>query len=117
MLAKLCTWGRDRAEAIGRMKQALSEFKIGGLRTNLAQLGRIMADPEFASGVYDTGLLERMPRREPCAETEHLAIIAAALLAHRKKEAGERRFAADGAHGPGVDPWKLMRRPGYGRFS
>ena len=116
MLAKLCTWGRDRGEAIGRMKQALAEFKIGGLRTNLAQLGRILRDPEFTSGTYDTGLLARMPSANPGDETSHLAVLAAALLAHRKKEAGERRFAStDDA--PAGDPWKLAQRPGYGRLA
>jgi acetyl/propionyl-CoA carboxylase alpha subunit len=96
------------------MKQALAEFKIGGLRTNLALLGRIMRDPEFVSGTYDTGLLARMPAPDAGEERTRMAVIAAALLAHRKKERAERPSSSGG--GAAVDYWKLAGRPGAGRL-
>jgi acetyl-CoA carboxylase, biotin carboxylase subunit len=109
MLAKLCTWGRDRGEAIARMKQALNEFKIGGVRTNLALLSRVLRDPEFVSGSYDTGLIARMKPAAPSAEVERLAAAAAALLAHRRR-AAPKRIESAGARG--VDAWTAAFRPG-----
>jgi acetyl-CoA carboxylase biotin carboxylase subunit len=118
MLAKLCTWGRDRDEAAGRMRQALSEFKVGGVRTNLAQLARILRDREFKSGAYDTGLLTRMTHGEAPAETTRLVILAAALLAHEQDEALERRLTAAHEAGGGgrADAWRLSGRPGLERL-
>jgi acetyl-CoA carboxylase, biotin carboxylase subunit len=114
MLAKLCAYGRDRGEALARIRQALAEFKIGGVRTNLAQLARIVRDREFVSGVYDTGLLGRMAAADPGEETARLAAIAAALLAHAREENPTQRGAD--ATGPRVDAWRLSGRPGLERL-
>jgi acetyl-CoA carboxylase, biotin carboxylase subunit len=116
MLAKLCAWGRDRDEAIARMRQALSEFKIGGVRTNLAQLARVLRDEEFVSGTYDTGLLGRMAARPPSEEITRIAVLAAALLAHQKREAPERSEAAGQAATSRTDLWRASGRPGLERL-
>jgi len=54
MISKLVTWGKNREEAIGRMKRALSEYVISGIRTSIQFLHRIMETPEFVKGKYDT---------------------------------------------------------------
>jgi acetyl-CoA carboxylase biotin carboxylase subunit len=60
LLAKLCVWGADRDEAIARAREALESFRIEGPKTNLAFFTRLLADPGFTSGAYDTGIVDRM---------------------------------------------------------
>jgi len=59
MIAKLIVKGRDRAEAIGRMKRALEMFVIEGIKTSIPLHRRILADPDFADGKFDTHFVER----------------------------------------------------------
>jgi len=58
MIAKLIVKGRDRAEAIGRMKRALEMFVIEGIKTSIPLHRRILADPDFAAGKIDTHFIE-----------------------------------------------------------
>ncbi|HTW21163.1 MAG TPA: biotin carboxylase N-terminal domain-containing protein [Mycobacteriales bacterium] len=60
LLAKLCVWGADRAQALERARAAVSQFRIEGIKTNLPFFTELLADPAFRSGDYDTGLIERM---------------------------------------------------------
>jgi len=57
MMAKLVVWGRDRADAIGRMRRALTELSITGIRTNQSFFERVLVEPNFIAGVYDTGYI------------------------------------------------------------
>jgi 3-methylcrotonyl-CoA carboxylase alpha subunit len=59
MLGKLIAWGEDREQARLRLLAMLDEFAIGGLRTNLAFLRRIIAHPAFADAELDTGFIPR----------------------------------------------------------
>ncbi|SDE18771.1 3-methylcrotonyl-CoA carboxylase alpha subunit [Massilia sp. PDC64] len=85
MIAKLIVWGADRAQALARMAQALSEFHIVGLATNIAFLKRLVEGDAFAHADLDTGLIERntaslFPPAGP-APLPALALAAAALVA------------------------------------
>ncbi|HEU5034089.1 MAG TPA: biotin carboxylase N-terminal domain-containing protein [Mycobacteriales bacterium] len=62
LLAKLCTWGVDRDEAVERARAAVASFRIEGLKTNLPFFTELLADPAYLSGDYDTGLIDRMRR-------------------------------------------------------
>ena len=57
LVAKLIVAGRDRAEAIARMRRALDELVIGGIATNLDLQRRIVAHPAFQKGSYGTGFI------------------------------------------------------------
>ena len=59
MLGKLIAWGEDREQARLRLLAMLDEFAIGGLKTNLAFLRRIIAHPAFATAELDTGFIPR----------------------------------------------------------
>ena len=59
LLAKLICQGRDRAEAIARLRIALDSFIIEGVTTTIPFLGRVMLNPRFAAGQVDTKFLER----------------------------------------------------------
>ncbi len=85
MIAKLIVWGADRAQALARMTQALSEFHIVGLATNIAFLKRLVEGDAFAHADLDTGLIERntatlFPPAGP-APLSALALAAVALVA------------------------------------
>ena len=59
MIAKIIAWGEDRPAAISRLRRALAETAVLGLRTNLGFLARLMAEPDFVAGAVDTGFIER----------------------------------------------------------
>ena len=60
LIAKLIVHGRDRAEAVARMRRALGMFIIEGIKTSLPLHQRILADPDFEAGRLDTHFLERL---------------------------------------------------------
>jgi acetyl-CoA carboxylase, biotin carboxylase subunit len=59
LIAKLVVRGRDRAEAISRMSRALDMFVVEGIYTSIPLHKRIMADPDFRAGNFDTKFMER----------------------------------------------------------
>ncbi len=59
MLGKLIAWGDNREEARLRLLAMLGEFAVGGVKTNLAFLQRILAHPAFAAAELDTGFIPR----------------------------------------------------------
>jgi acetyl-CoA carboxylase, biotin carboxylase subunit len=59
LIAKLIVRGRDRAEAISRMSRALEMFVVEGIFTSIPLHRRIMADPDFRAGDFDTKFMER----------------------------------------------------------
>jgi acetyl-CoA carboxylase biotin carboxylase subunit len=59
LVAKLVTYGSDRAEAIRRMQRALGMFIIEGIHTSIPLHQRILADPDFQAGHFDTNFIKR----------------------------------------------------------
>lgn len=59
LIAKVIAWGEDRGTAIERLRKGLTDFRIGGLRTNTPAVQTILKDPEFVDGTYDTTLIAR----------------------------------------------------------
>jgi acetyl/propionyl-CoA carboxylase alpha subunit len=59
MIAKLITYGANRAEAIELMRQALKDYRIVGLNNNLKFLKRVFENSVFHGGDYDTGFIEQ----------------------------------------------------------
>ena len=60
LIAKLIVRGRDRVEAIGRMRRALEMFVIEGIKTSIPLHRRIFADADFAEGQFDTHFIEKL---------------------------------------------------------
>jgi acetyl-CoA carboxylase biotin carboxylase subunit len=58
MISKLIVWARDREEAIERMRRALYEYKISGVKTSIQFLERIMDCKDFREGKYDTHFIQ-----------------------------------------------------------
>ena len=59
MIAKVITHGRDRQESIARMRRALDEFVIEGIKTTIPLHKRILNDSDFQKGHVSTTFLER----------------------------------------------------------
>ena len=59
LISKLISWGKTRPEAIARMRRALYEYKITGVKTNIKFLERIMDIPDFVGGKYNTHFIEQ----------------------------------------------------------
>jgi len=114
MISKFAVHGKDRAEAIERMRRALAEYEIVGIRTTLPFFIDVMEDEEFRAGRIDTGFIEGWKRRrfdrDPEREEKDLAVIAAAFdLANR------RRPPSSSSHTT-VSKWAIEgRRAGLGR--
>ena len=113
LLAKLCSWGATRDQAIDRMKRALSEFAIAGVSTTIPFHLQVMDMPEFRQGKLDTGFIERnfsSEQAQPHPEQALAAVLGAAILADTR----QRAIAAPGPVGDGVgpaaSPWKVAGR-------
>jgi acetyl-CoA carboxylase biotin carboxylase subunit len=63
LIAKLIVHGADRAEAMARMRRALSQFVVQGVETSISMHQEIFADEEFQAGQFDTGFMERFLAR------------------------------------------------------
>jgi acetyl-CoA carboxylase biotin carboxylase subunit len=61
LIAKLMTHGRDRKEAIARMRKCLDVMVVEGIHTNIPLQRKIMADPDFEAGKIDTSFMSRYP--------------------------------------------------------
>ena len=58
MIAKLITWGENRVEAILRMRRALREYQVRGIKTNISFHQWILRHPRFMSGDFNTGFID-----------------------------------------------------------
>jgi acetyl-CoA carboxylase biotin carboxylase subunit len=63
MIAKLITHGRDRQESMARLRRALDEFVIEGIKTTIPLHRRVLEDPDFQKGHFSTTFLERFLTR------------------------------------------------------
>ena len=85
LLSKLIAWGNSREETISRLRRALDEYTITGIRTNVGLFRRILAEPDFLRGEIHTKWLDelllrpRPPAIPPRPGIEQAAVIAAAL--------------------------------------
>ncbi|HSG91926.1 MAG TPA: DUF2118 domain-containing protein, partial [Pseudomonadales bacterium] len=105
MIAKLCTWGPDRATALEEMRTALDAFEVEGIGHNLPFLSVVMDHPRFVSGEITTGFIaEEFPEgfdgARPDADTlRQVARAAAGMMALREARARKvsgRLTVADG---------------------
>ena len=103
MIAKLIVWGEDRNKALARMRQALSQYHVVGIATNIAFLQRLVESTAFSTADLDTGLIER--NRDslfpPPQDASH-ATLAFAVAALIESEQGQGLAPANGRQ---ADPW------------
>jgi len=81
LLAKLIGYGTDRDQAIARLTRALSEYFVGGIKTNISLFRRIVRDADFRAARLDTGFLDRMVQRAEDKPVDSSASEVAAIAA------------------------------------
>ena len=88
MISKLAAWGGTREEAIDRLRRALDEYAVGGIRTTLPFFREVVRDEEFIEAKLDTGFISRFNERrerphpvgaQASSRLKDIAVIAAAL--------------------------------------
>ena len=107
MLAKLIAWGENREEARQRLLAMLRETVVGGFKTNLTFLQRILGHPAFAASELDTGFIERhQAQLLPSADELPEAFWQRAGAAFLATDAQRQR--ADDPHSPWAarDAWR-----------
>ncbi len=117
MIAKLIVWGETRAQAILRMRRALEEYRIVGVRTNIPFHQTLMDSHRFMGGQYDTRFVEERFSMEDSEEnrknSDEVAAILATLVAHRETERSAQivnRNERDASNWKWVGRWERMHR-------
>ena len=113
MISKLIAWAEDRPRALARMRRALAEYRVAGIKTTLPFFTWLLAQPEFVEARCHTTFLDEVlkarngrPFVESSPEAETLAVIAAAVQAALSPSTGQ-----DGADGNGAARrWKTEAR-------
>jgi len=115
MVAKLISTGRDREEAIDRMRRALREFVVKGIKTSIPFHEVVMQHPRFLDGHYDTGFIDEhlggtlIAEEDPLAE--RVAYTMAAIAAYRaEKEKAARAASATQRGGASEAHWRNAGR-------
>ncbi len=90
LISKLITWGRDRTEAIARMKRALREYQIQGVETSIPFCLLVMNHPKFIAGEFDTHFIESEFLNNPNQQyeqknEEEIAALSAVLFEMQSK--------------------------------
>ena len=106
MIAKLIVWGADRTQALARLSQALAEFRIVGLATNIAFLKRLVEGEAFSTADLDTGLIDR--HGASLFPTPSAAPLGALALAALSLSLGETVRSQDPRANP-AEPWAQAR--------
>jgi acetyl-CoA carboxylase biotin carboxylase subunit len=113
MISKLATWGATRGEAIARMKRALGEYQIGGIRTTIPFFLSVFDDEEFARGEIDTAYIprfvERQKARDAAQNDGDEARIAAAIVA-AINFTKQSKANVDSSRAERASKWKIAGR-------
>jgi len=113
MIAKLIVWGRDRDEALARMSQALANYHVVGLSTNIAFLQRLVKSEAFSKADLDTGLIERNHATLfPPQKSVGIEAVALAVAALLERETRTRHVDEADRHSPWTHAggWRLNSR-------
>ena len=117
MIAKLIVWGETRGQAILRMRRALEEYRIIGVRTNLPFHMTMMDSARFLAGQYDTRFVEErfsmQDKNENQEHYEEIAAVVATLVAHEAAERSAQfvtRNERDTSNWKWVGRWERMHR-------
>jgi acetyl-CoA carboxylase biotin carboxylase subunit len=117
LISKLICWGETRAEVILRMRRALEEYRVLGVKTNIPFHQKIMSSTRFIGGQFDTRFVEeRFSMEEEEAGQEALRMIAAVLgvlVAHRESQLAAQiiqRGKRDTSNWKWFGRWERMHR-------
>jgi len=115
MISKLIVWGETRAQAIMRMRRALEEYRIVGVRTNIPFHQTLMDSPRFMGGQYDTRFVEErfsMKEQDDPALAEIAAVFATLAAHHQSQQAAQfvQRNERDTSNWKWLGRWERIHR-------
>jgi len=115
LLAKLIGYGTDRDQAIARLTRGLSEYFVGGIKTNVSLFRRILRDADFRAAKLDTGFLDRLLKgSEDKAEDSRAAEVAAIAAGIFAASGTAANGTSDGTNSNGLHDnasnWKSASR-------
>ena len=100
MIAKLIVWGENRVEAILRMRRALREYQVRGIKTNIPFHQWILRHPRFMAGDFNTSFIDdeyRYMRKEEIYPHKDIALASAAIAALNREQERALRLLEKGA--------------------
>lgn len=118
LISKLAAWGRTRDEAIDRLRRALDEYEVAGIKTTLPFFREVVRDAEFKSGQLDTDFITRFNQRRNAARIagsaergpeqmeDDIAMIAASIHYAKLRRDGSRNVKAADT----TSKWKMSGR-------
>ncbi len=114
MISKVICWGETRGEAILRMRRALEEYKLVGVKTNIPFHQNLLDSHRFMAGQFDTRFLEeRFHIGEESPKHPDIAAILATLVAHHETQQAAQivqRGARDASNWKWVGRYERMHR-------
>jgi acetyl-CoA carboxylase, biotin carboxylase subunit len=117
LISKLIVWGDTRGEAILRMRRALEEYTIIGVRTNIPFHRRLMDSHRFMGGQYDTRFVEERFSIEMAEENKatqpEVAALIAALVAHQQTQRAThiiQRGSRDATNWKWLSRWERLQK-------
>jgi acetyl-CoA carboxylase biotin carboxylase subunit len=117
LISKLVVWGETRAEAVLRMRRALEEYKLVGVRTNIPFHQKLMDSHRFMGGQFDTRFVEERFSMEAAEEGKaslaNIAAILATLVAHEQTQRAAhviQRGERDTSNWKWLSRWERLQR-------
>ncbi|GJQ64107.1 MAG: acetyl-CoA carboxylase biotin carboxylase subunit [Melioribacteraceae bacterium] len=112
MLSKVIAWGKDREEAIVRLKRALSEYQIAGVITNIHSLRWILTNEKFIDGSFDINFIENeflplVPEKWKQGNSDELKFWVSVLGALLKHD--ETKLKANPVNCTSTNKWTSLR--------
>jgi acetyl-CoA carboxylase biotin carboxylase subunit len=110
LLGKLIAWGNSREEAIARLRRALQEYTVTGIKTNVALFRRILSEPDFLRSEIHTTWLDELLRRPRVSGHETSAEVDAAAVAAAMWHARQGSATTNIDAGGETSRWKSVGR-------
>ena len=114
LLSKLVVWAESRDEALRRMRRAVAEYRVVGVKTTLPLFERVLAHPAFVAGDFDTSFVDTAlaAGKSRRGREVEIAVAAAAIRAYEERRAARR---SPGAGGAAASAWGAAgRREAHG---
>jgi acetyl-CoA carboxylase biotin carboxylase subunit len=111
MISKLICYGETRGEAVLRMRRALEEYNITGVKTNIPFHQHMMESHRFLTGNFNTKFVEdKFSMSDRAADQEMEAAVLATLMAHHQSMQASQIIAPAGANSGSGSAWKWYNR-------
>ncbi|MBK8253252.1 MAG: acetyl-CoA carboxylase biotin carboxylase subunit [Polyangiaceae bacterium] len=115
LISKLSVWAPDRPSAIAKMRRALREYVVTGIKSNLTFHEKLFAHPEFAAGHYHTGFIQEhsaalLGYHDVAEEDQAVLAAAVAIAASRLERHAAKNEGTDAQAASGLSPWVATHR-------